>query len=106
MRLRSSLLEVIQLTWQDRARMFSLMQQCYENTSRDAFEHDLDQKWLVILVQDPISHQLVGFSTQVLLETTVEGAQFGRRSQVTPLWRLLTGAIQRWLTNGGSLLCV
>jgi hypothetical protein len=72
MRLSSSIIEVQQLTSKERQSMFDLMQQCYENIHRDKFEEDLDAKWSVIQVHDPANDRLVGFSTQVMLEASVD----------------------------------
>lgn len=73
MRLCSTLVEVDQLTAACRGQMYALMQQCYERLDRDYFERDLDDKWLVILVHDPASGQLVGFSTQKMLHASWQG---------------------------------
>ena len=75
MRLHSSLTNVKQLLPTERQLMFELMQQCYENIQWSKFEHDLDAKDYVILVYDPSDDRLVGFSTQVLLETFVDTCQ-------------------------------
>jgi len=72
MRLRSSIIEIQQLTSQERLLMFELMQECYENIHRDKFEKDLDAKWSVLQVHDPTNDRLVGFSTQVILEASVD----------------------------------
>ena len=71
MRLQSSLTSVKQLTTTERRLMYELMQECYENTHWSKFEEDLDAKDSIILVHDPDGDRLVGFSTQVLLETEV-----------------------------------
>jgi len=71
MRLRSSVVEVKELTPRDRLNMFALMQKCFENIQSEAFEADLNAKWLVVQVHDPASGKLVGFSTQVMLRALV-----------------------------------
>lgn len=73
MRLCSTLAEVDQLTTACRAQMYALMQQCYDNLDREYFERDLDDKWLAILVHDPQSKELVGFSTQKMLHACFRG---------------------------------
>ncbi len=73
MRLRSSFIQPSLIAPHERDRMFDLMQACYENLHRAQFDRDLDKKWLVIQVHDPATDTLVGFSTQVVLHTEVEG---------------------------------
>lgn len=73
MRLRSSFVEPRRLSGHDRDQMFALMEKCYENLDRKRFDDDLDNKWLVIEVRDPASEQLVGFSTQVVIDAEVDG---------------------------------
>lgn len=73
MRLRVSLAEPTLIVSDDRDRMFQLMQACYENLDRQQFDADLNQKWLVIQVYDPATEQLVGFSTQVVIHTRIDG---------------------------------
>jgi hypothetical protein len=53
--------------------MFGLMDRTYANLRREAFEADLLAKRWVIQVHDPVTEQLAGFSTQVLLSIEVEG---------------------------------
>jgi len=71
MRLRSSVVDVKELTAKDRQEMFALMQRCFANLNMETFETDLERKWVVIQVHDPSSGKLVGFSTQTMLEATV-----------------------------------
>ena len=73
MRLRASFIEPPLITTHDRDRMFQLMQACYENLHRLQFDNDLDRKWLVLKVHDPATKEIVGFSTQVVLHTKVDG---------------------------------
>lgn len=73
MRLSSDATKIEQLSAKERDSMFALMQRCYDNTDRDAFEADLAAKQTVLRVFEPESGRVVGFSTQVLLETPVAG---------------------------------
>ena len=74
MRLLSSVVEAGDLTAADRGEMFALMQRCYENVRRDCFEEDLNRKWMVIALHEPVNGRLVGFSTQVVLKMDVNGS--------------------------------
>jgi hypothetical protein len=71
MKLLSSLVKIDELPQADRLEMFVLMQVCYANVSWNAFNDDLDAKWLVIQVREPESQNLVGFSTQVMMHANV-----------------------------------
>ena len=73
MRLRSSVIDVDGLGSSDRDAMFDLMGRTYANVKRDAFEADLLAKRWVIQVHDPVTKQLAGFSTQVVLSLEVDG---------------------------------
>ena len=71
MQLTSAVLEVDGLGREDRATMFDLMQRNYENVCRPQFESDLDAKRWVIVVYSSLG-EIVGFSTQILLEARVD----------------------------------
>lgn len=73
MRLIADLVNVAELTPAQRDDMFALMDHHYANVHRPAFEADLAEKRWVILVQDPASGCLCGFSTQVVLDVEVGG---------------------------------
>jgi hypothetical protein len=73
MRLRGQLVHVTDLKRAQRDAMFALMDRYYENVERGRFEEDLAEKQWVIQLIDPISGELVGFSTQVVLEAEVGG---------------------------------
>lgn len=73
MRLASEIVPVCDVPSRDRQRMFSLMQRCYKRVERRQFEHDLQGKQIVIQVRNPEDDQLVGFSTQVVLNCDVNG---------------------------------
>lgn len=72
MRLRSSVVDVKELTPRDRQEMFTLMQQCFVNINLKNFSADLDRKWSVIQVHEPSGGKLVGFSTQAILQVIVD----------------------------------
>ena len=55
-----------------RAAAFALFRACYENTSRERFEHDFAEKQHVILLHDGESGELKGFSTVLVREITTE----------------------------------
>jgi hypothetical protein len=73
-RLRGSIVDVIQLTASDRDAMFRLMDATFANVRREVFEADLAAKQWVIRVHEPLSEELAGFSTQVLLTPEHLGA--------------------------------
>ena len=74
MKVQGRLLAVRQLTQSQRAAMFALMDRYYVNLHQDQFDRDLDEKRWVIWIEDETSHELRGFSTQMLLEVNVAGA--------------------------------
>jgi len=53
--------------------MFELLRDHYDNVTYDAFHHDLSEKDWVILLSREADGELVGFSTQMLMEHVVEG---------------------------------
>jgi hypothetical protein len=73
MKLRAAVDEVRCLRQRDRNAMFSLMEQTYANTCRNRFEDDLSRKTWAIMVRLPGTERLVGFSTQVIVQTSVVG---------------------------------
>jgi hypothetical protein len=73
MRLIAKVVDVAEVTPRERDDMFALMQQHYANVHRPIFETDLAEKRWVILIHDPVSNGLRGFSTQTLLDATVGG---------------------------------
>lgn len=73
MKLNGRLVPVAEVTAQERDAMFNLMDRHYENVHRGRFEADLAEKQWVIELREPATRELRGFSTQVLLEATVEG---------------------------------
>jgi hypothetical protein len=73
MKLIGRLVPVAGITDNQRNEMFTLMETYYENMDRSVFEADLEEKQWVIQVADPITGAIRGFSTQMLLDVTVEG---------------------------------
>lgn len=73
MRLRGELVEVTLLGEEQRRAMFTLMDRYYQNVAQERFLKDLAEKQWVILLSDPRSGELCGFSTQMLLPLTAEG---------------------------------
>lgn len=72
MRLHAEILRVDEVTPDQRAAMFGLMQSHYANVTRERFDADLARKQWAIIVQDA-AETLCGFSTQTLFEATVDG---------------------------------
>jgi hypothetical protein len=73
MKLKGLLIPAKALTDAQRAEMFALMDRHYENVTRAAFAADLAEKHWVILLLDPRTEALCGFSTQRLLDVTAAG---------------------------------
>jgi hypothetical protein len=73
MKLLGRLVPVAEVTQLQREQMFALMTRYYENVRRDAFDADLAEKLWVIQLIDPSTRELCGFSTQTILEATVQG---------------------------------
>jgi hypothetical protein len=73
MRLKGLLVPVAALTRAQREEMFALMDRHYEDVTRSAFAADLAEKQCVILLLDPQTEAVCGFSTQVLLDADVDG---------------------------------
>lgn len=71
MKLIARLVEVAYLSSNDRSRMLALMERHYECVAPAAFQADLDEKRWVIQVAH--AGELCGFSTQMILETNVDG---------------------------------
>jgi hypothetical protein len=67
------LVRAAEITPSQRDEMFTLMQLYYEGIERAAFDADLDEKEWVIRIHDEETHELKGFSTQMLLEVEVSG---------------------------------
>jgi hypothetical protein len=73
MRLRSLLAATADVSLQEREAMLALMERHYANVQHDLFESDLAEKTWVILISDPASGDLCGFSTQMLLDVEAAG---------------------------------
>jgi len=73
MKLTGQLLAVPALTPAQRDAMFALMDRHYVNVQRAVFDHDLAEKQWVIVVNEPCTGQLCGFSTQMLLDVEIAG---------------------------------
>ena len=71
MRLHSRRMVVPALTSSDRADMFALFAQYFDDADRNRFEADLANKQWVIQLLDPATGRLCGFSTQVLLKVRI-----------------------------------
>jgi len=71
MRLHGSILPIEQVCREDRDTMYALMAACYANIRRTAFEADLDAKHWLVQLRSRATGELVGFSTQVLLQVDV-----------------------------------
>ena len=72
MRLRGELVETGRLDEARTQAMFALMDRYYQNLTQERFLADLAEKQWVILLSDPHTNELCGFSTQMLLPLSVE----------------------------------
>lgn len=73
MKLKGLLVPAAALTQAQRDEMFALMARYYENVTRPAFAADLAEKQWVIVLLDPKTEAVCGFSTQMLLDVEVAG---------------------------------
>ena len=73
MKLNGLLVPEAEVSAGQREAMFALMTQHYANVARATFLADLAEKQWVIMLLEPGSGTLCGFSTQMLLEASVEG---------------------------------
>jgi hypothetical protein len=71
--LDANLVPVDRLSDVDRAAMLALMTRFYDNVCPRSFAADLSEKRWVIQVRHPETGELCGFSTQMLIETDLEG---------------------------------
>ncbi len=72
-KLSGSLIPVQKLTQEDRERMFVLLDEHFSDVRYDAFIHDLNEKDWVIVLRDCIDNVIQGFSTQKILEVSLNG---------------------------------
>jgi hypothetical protein len=73
MKTHGRLFAVRDLVPTQRDAMFALMDLYYVNVQRMRFDRDLEEKRWVIWIEDDDTHELRGFSTQMLIELTVAG---------------------------------
>ena len=73
MKLIAGLVDVAEVTPGRRDEMFALLDHHFDNVHRHLFEADLAEKRWVILVRDPATDRLRGFSTQTIVDATVDG---------------------------------
>ncbi|MBX3420871.1 MAG: hypothetical protein KF752_04865 [Pirellulaceae bacterium] len=73
MNLVGQVVQVTQLSNEDRQRMLALMEMYYEGVCPRAFEEDLADKRWVIQLFDPNTGELCGFSTQTIIDVEVQG---------------------------------
>jgi hypothetical protein len=68
---------VEELTDQDKRSMFALFQENYDRTTLENFLCDLQNKDWVVLLYDPISRDIKGFSTMAFYQSLFEGVCIG-----------------------------
>jgi hypothetical protein len=73
MHLDAQIISVAELSPVQRDRMFALMARHFDGMSRERFERDLAEKNWAIVLNDPATRQLAGFSTQMLFDADVAG---------------------------------
>src|SRR6266404_3447427 len=74
MKLVGKLVPVAALSSRQRSQMYELMDRHYANVSPEVFAADLAEKRWVILLLDPGTRDVCGFSTQRLLTAEVAGS--------------------------------
>lgn len=60
------------LSMKEKDRMFAVLDAHFLRVTRDSFERDLAEKTWVILIEDPERHDLVGFSTMMAMNGTLD----------------------------------
>jgi hypothetical protein len=73
MRLLAHLAATAEVSPAQRDAMFALMERHYVNVRLDVFDADLAEKPWVILISEPTTGELCGFSTQMLLDISADG---------------------------------
>ncbi len=73
----SKRISVSDITEKQKDTMFLLLDTYYENSYRDTFEKDMNEKDWVILIIDETTSQIVGFSTQMLMRINYNGKEYG-----------------------------
>lgn len=73
MKLEALIVAAAEISGPERQCMFALMARYYAGVKRDDFDADLKEKHWVILLRDGDSHALCGFSTQMVLDFTIDG---------------------------------
>ena len=73
MKIQCQVVSASDLTDRERDEMFVLMGRYFDNANRDLFEEDLAEKHWVIQFVDQRKGVVCGFSTQMLLEHTIDG---------------------------------
>lgn len=71
--LKGSIIEVKNLQKAHKDGMFELFSSYFDNITRETFEKDLQEKEWVILLNDPTTLKIQGFSTQMVLDADIEG---------------------------------
>lgn len=73
--LKGKIVEVKELSAAEKERMFFLMGTYYEGIERKVFEDDLSEKPWAILLYEPETLEIYGFSTLCIMEAEVDGIQ-------------------------------
>ncbi|MBI5872587.1 MAG: hypothetical protein HZB36_00365 [Candidatus Omnitrophica bacterium] len=73
-RLKGDILEISQLSINQKNEMFNLFCLYFNRVERTQFDMDLQEKNWVIILKDYISGQIKGFSTQMIMESEVDGS--------------------------------
>src|SRR5688572_12918837 len=71
-RLSGAVLSPWQLTHAERDEMYALLDRYFSGSSRDRFEADLSDKETVVLLRDPASGRVQGFTTLVRLNARID----------------------------------
>ena len=76
MKLNGQIIKVNDIQETDIDAMFDLMNLYFEGMSRDVFEIDLYEKQWIIILRDCITEEIKGFSTQMIMDKTMEGIPY------------------------------
>jgi len=69
----SKVVEVRNLSAQLKAQLYGLYESCYDGASRERFNEDFNDKQWVILIIEREGKKIVGFSTQKVFQSEVDG---------------------------------
>ncbi|HXG52530.1 MAG TPA: hypothetical protein VNN77_14125 [candidate division Zixibacteria bacterium] len=106
-RLSSETAAVSSLCAGDVAALYRIYERCYDGSDPARFEADLKEKHWVILLRDPASLAVVGFSTQTIIDVEVDGtpvrALFSGDTVIDPRYWGTQELVRSWCRLAGEI---